>query len=249
MIETDLRAGLTMHFDSALPRGTGVTGVGEFSCSSQISGSLLATPRDDWDDLKKVLPLMDPPIPVVKKPFSTAYVPYVDGRIHYHQGADAVLSGEYSGCLMAVYNAGGQRRVAHVPKSNVIRNDTIAEFRDYFANHTRLTDPKKTQQVKGTHTLTHFFQPFVESRDSSIQFEIIGKLMGKGMISQPYQFSVFGLVTVANKCVSIWAVKPNKQPSVGEMWHVVAVRVRAPQVNFFGFENKTNHAALDVLPE
>jgi hypothetical protein len=242
---SDIYTGLSLHFDAPLEMGSGNVEFGEFMKSSAVSGSLVPTPAGDWATLKRLFSLPDPSASALPKPFAVSYVPYREGRIHYHQGTGAVLSAEYSGCLMAVYtDLNGQRRVAHVPKANSIDNDCIGEFRDYFAAHSTLADPLKAAHVKGGHRLTHFFQPFLKSRDEEIQFTLIGKLMAERMITEPKGFSVFGLVTAPdNSCVTIWAVKPNIQPSTGEMWHVLSVRARAPVIDFRALFDKTNRAA------
>ncbi|SFM42119.1 hypothetical protein [Variovorax sp. OV329] len=240
---SDLHTGLSLHFDAALAKGSGDVEVGEFSKSSSVSGAIVPTPSDDWGTLKRVLSLPDRANKPLSTPFAVAYVPYREGRIHYHQGNDAVLSGEYSGCLMAVYSGNHHRRVAHVPKASSIDNDCIGEFRDYFQDHSTLTSDLKTKHAKKNHKLDHYFQPFVESRDADIQSALIGKLIGESVIADPYGFTVFGLVTaVDNMCISIWAVKPKKQPSNGEMWHLVLVRARAPVMDFKALVHKKNRA-------
>lgn len=215
-----------------------------------MSGSIVPTPDEDWATLKAMLPRQDRPARLLPTDFDLAYVPYVDGRIHFHEGNGAVLSGQYSGCLMAVYESDHQRRVAHVPKSHIVRNDCIGEFRDYFAAHSRLDGADKTRHAKDRHEFAHFFQPFVDSRDGEIQLELIGKLVRSGMIDRDYRFSVFGLVTAPeNECISIWLVKPLRQPDRAEMWHVLLAAKRAPALDFKALSGKVNRAALAVMPE
>jgi len=240
----DIYTGTSLHFDAALPKGSGEVETEEHSQSHSVSGSIVATPANDWAIIQKVLPQVTRPAPGAAKAFAVAYVPYIDGRIHYHEGTAAVLSDKYSGCLMAVYSdANKQRRVAHVPKSNNVDNDCIGEFRDYFDAHSTLAGAEKTKHVKTGHKLKHYFQPFVESRDADIQLGIIGKLIQEKMISEVYGFSVFGLVTARDdSCVSIWAVKPAKQPATGEMWHVLLVRKRQPLEDFKALVGKKNRA-------
>src|SRR5580765_1915275 len=141
----DILTGTSLHFDAALPKGTGEVELGEHSQSHKVSGSIVPTPANDWAILQKLFPQAKPPTPGTAKTFAVAYVPYVDGRIHYHEGNEAVLSDKYSGCLMAVYSdAKNQRRVAHVPKAGSVENDCIGEFRDYFDAHsTQAGDVKK----------------------------------------------------------------------------------------------------------
>lgn len=238
----DLVTGTSLHFDAALPSGKGEVESGEYSQSHSVSGSIVPTPANDWAILQKVLPQTNRPQPGPAKAFAVAYVPYKEGRIHYHQGNEAVLSGEYSGCLMAVYtDVKKQRRVAHVPKAGAVTNDCIGEFRDYFGAHSTVAEAQKMKYFKGGYHLKHYFQPFVESRDAEIQHGLIGKLIQENMIKKPYDFSVFGLVTAREDgCISIWGVKPTKQPPTGEMWHVILAKARAPVADFKALVGKKN---------
>jgi hypothetical protein len=150
----DIYTGASLHFDAALPKGNGEVASGEHSQSHSVSGFIVPTPANDWAILQKVLPqLSRPTTSPAAKAFAIAYVPYVDGRIHYHQGNEAVLSDKYSGCLMAVYtDAKRQRRVAHVPKANSVDNDCIGEFRDYFGAHSTVAEDQKMKYFKGGYT-------------------------------------------------------------------------------------------------
>lgn len=244
MISSNLNPGMSLFFDAPLARGSGHVETGEFVKSSQATGSIVPTPPADWDSLKEILSLPERSARLQASNFDVAYVPYTDGRIHYHEGNGAVISAEFSGCLMAVYSAGNMRRVAHVPKSNSIDNDCVGEFRDYFIAHSTLVPDKKAQHVKEGHQLVHYFQPFAEKRDVDVQVDLIQKLMVKGFITQPSYFTVFGLVSaVDNKCTSFWAVKPKTQPRGGEMWHIVFVRDRANVLDFRTLIDKKNRAA------
>ncbi len=241
---TDLMIGTSLYFDAPLAKGSGNVECGEFEKSFPVSGTIVPTPPADWETLQKLLGEAKRPDRMQSNTFSVAYVPYRDGRIVYHEGNEAVLSSEYSGCLMAVYEAAHLRRVAHVPKSNSIDNDCIGEFRDFFAAHSTLKGEDKARHAKPDHELVHYFQPFVEARDAETQLVLIGKLMQAGMIGAPHGFTVFGLVTVPdNDCVSIWAVKPTAQPSTGELWHVLSVKKRAPVLDFKALAGKANRAA------
>ncbi len=247
---TDLMIGTSLYFDAPLAKGSGNVEIGEFDKSFPVSGTIVPTPPADWELLQKLLGAAKRPDRMQSRNFNVAYVPYRDGRIVYHEGNEAVLSAEYSGCLMGVYEAAHQRRVAHVPKSNSIRNDCIGEFRDWFSAHSVQTGEDKARVAKAGYELTHYFQPFVESRDADLQAVLIGKLMQEGVIGNPYGFTVFGLVTAPeNDCVSIWGVKPRTQPSTGELWHVLSVKKRSPVLDFKALAGKTNRAALAVLPE
>jgi len=243
---SDLHAGLSLHFVDSLTPGSGNVENGEHANSHPIAGRIVPTPQEDWELLKDLasLPERSEPNPNPQR-FVASYVPYRDGRFHYHEGNEAVLSAEYSGCLMAVYRANNQRRVAHIPKSNVVLHDCIGEFRDYFAAHSTLTGEEKGNHAKTDYEFLHYFQPFKKERDEDIQIDLISKLLKTGYISQLSKFSVFGLVTALdNSCGSIWAVKAKVPPPNGEMWHVLMVRTRAPVRDFRAMNTKVNRAAL-----
>lgn len=241
----DLKPGLSLHFDAALPAGSGQVQQGEHAQSHGASGKIVATPTQEWSQLKRLLNLPDRAANIQPKSFAVSYVPYVDGRIHYHEGNNAVISGEFSGCLMAAYEAKGKRRVAHIPKSHSADADCIGEFRDYFAAHSSLPADKKAKHVKAGHVLKHYFQPFVGSRDQGVQATVIQKLLQAQIITTfTSQFQTFGLMTArGNDCISIWLAKPNTQPAKGQMWHVLMVRKRAPVMDFKALTGKTNRAA------
>lgn len=245
---SDLKIGTSLHFAAPLGRGPDRAVAGEYACSFLVSGQIVPTPEDEWHTLRELLGQPERPPGLLPRDFTAAYVPYTDGRIHYHEGNEAVLSGQYSGCLMAVYEAAHQRRVAHVPKSNSIANDCIGEFRDFFAAHSTLGGPDKQRVIKTTHELTHFFQPFLDRRDSEVQLTIIGKLMQSRFIKDPYGLSVFGLVTAPeNECISLWLVKSRVPPARGgEMWHLMLAAKRSIAIDFKAFADKLNRTNLAV---
>lgn len=242
---TDLQAGLSLHFNAPLPLGPrGAPDPSrEYDEAVMAMGAIVATPQSDWDTLKGVLALPERAKTGLRKDFSVAYVPYTDAFITYYEGNAAVLSMPYSGCLMAVYRTRRHRRVAHVPKSHAKGSDCIGVFRDFFDDHSTLSGVDKGEHVKKDYKLEHYFQPFIDRRDGAIQLDLIGKLISKGVIVDPYGFAVWGLITAReNAPVSIWAVKPKIQPASGEIWHIVMVRARARVLDFKEFAGKTNRA-------
>ena len=167
----------------------------------------MPTPADEWATLKKLLGDAKRPDAIPARDFAVAYVPYRDGRIVYHEGNEAVLSAEYSGCLMGVYERRAQRSRVDVPSRT--RSATTASASSGTGSPpTRRRRATTRRAGQGGPRVTHYFQPFVVSRDADLQAVLIGKLMQERFINDPYGFTVFGLVTATdNDCVSIWAVK------------------------------------------
>ena len=243
----DLKPGMTLFFDTRLPGPSDPVEPGEFLRAHDCSGAIIPTPPDDWEKLKQHTPQKSRADSAVSCTFSTAYVPYQEGRIHYYEGNAAVLSADFSGCLMALYRVSNQRRVAHVPASNSIANDCVGEFRDLFADHSTLTGEAKQEHAQDTHRFVQYFKPFTDAVDGAAQFTIIADLMKSGLISHPPSFSVFGLVsTPGDGCYSIWTVKPKVQPGSGEFRHILKVEARTPVKDFKDQVGKKNRLTSGV---
>lgn len=115
------------------------------------------------------------------------FLPHGPGAVNYHEGADEVLSGIFTGCYMAAYRAGAQRRVAHV------HTGTDGVGRDCKAFMRELCSP-------GGHTLLANFKPFDGNRDGDAYTPEIqaSPLLAPG---------VFGLITAGDQLHSIYCRK------------------------------------------
>ena len=107
------------------------------------------------------------------------WLPFTPGAINYaiSTGRD-VISGPFSGCIMAAYNKGGGRRVCHVSTeaSEDHRNDCKALWRN----------------VKDASTACTEFKPF----------DAIDKFSSK-TLRRFGHIVVFGIITGDNKCYSL----------------------------------------------
>lgn len=243
----DLKPGMSLYFDTRLPSPSDVIEPGEFLRAQDCSGAIVPTPPDDWEKIKQHTPQKTRADNEVSCAFSAAYLPYQDGRINCYEGNAAVLSGDFSGCLMALYRVSNQRRVAHVPTSNSIANDCVGEFRDLFSECSTLTGEAKQQHSKATHRFVQYFKPFTDAVDGAAQFTIIADLMKSGLISDPSSLSVFGLVsTPGDGCYAVWTVKPKVQPASGEFRHILKVEARAPVKDFKDLVSKKNRLTSGV---
>jgi hypothetical protein len=110
------------------------------------------------------------------------YVPYAPGGINYAATGGPVLSGIFTGCVMTIYNSGGQRRVAHV----------------HTGEHAGAGLDCKAL-MKGIGSLVFAFKPYSENADFESFLAIASKHPSKDQ-----GVATFGLVTGANKCYAIF---------------------------------------------
>jgi hypothetical protein len=113
------------------------------------------------------------------------HVPYAPGGINYAATGGPVLSGIFTGCVMTIYNSGGQRRVGHV----------------HTGEHAGAGLDCKAL-MKGIGNLVFAFKPY----DQNADFESFLGIATQHP-SHDQGVATFGLVTGANKCYAIFTHK------------------------------------------
>ncbi len=117
---------------------------------------------------------------------SVVLLPHCPGAVNYAASTSEVLSGIFTGCIMASYHVTGARRVAHVHTGNDGGPDCKAYFRDLF------------QQAN--YNQVGCFKPYDGARDGDAYAPEI-------MASGSKQPGVFGIITADNKLYSIYCRK------------------------------------------
>lgn len=126
------------------------------------------------------------------------WVPYAPGGINYLESDHDVLSGIFTGCVMATYSAAKQRRVAHVHTGD----DAGAGL-----------DCKDLMKglLGGTYAPIYSFKPFDRNSDVDIYTRITQKTTFGAQGCAP-----FGLVTAANTYHVIFTRKVSNSEYVVE---------------------------------
>lgn len=121
------------------------------------------------------------------------FVGYCDGRSYTIASNQTVFSKDFSGCVMAAYSIGGQRRVAHAAASQVATMDCKQAF---------LTT------IQGQGAVLHgWFRPFRDNVDGARRMAAFQR-HGVRMGGNPYAITTFGVITAANQGWAIDAFKP-----------------------------------------
>jgi hypothetical protein len=138
------------------------------------------------------------------------FVGYVDGRSNYIATDRAVISKDFSGCLMVTYVVNGERRVAHSAASQ----DPARDCKQAFLTTLR---GMNAQQLS-------WFKPYTSADDAGfIQRFAVASPHVSG---QPNRMTTFGVVTATGDAYAIEAFKP--LAAVQNDWIVTAVR--RPQI-------------------
>ena len=118
------------------------------------------------------------------------HVPYAPGGVNYVETTGDVISGIFSGCVMAIYTHNGNRRVGHVHTGD-----------DAGANLDCKDFMKALLASPGYHAVFQF-KPFEKARDGDRAVAIASKTAfgANGCCT-------FGLVTAANECYSLYTRK------------------------------------------
>lgn len=138
------------------------------------------------------------------------FVGYVDGRSNYIATDRAVISKDFSGCLMVSYVVNGERRVAHSAASQDPARDCKQAF---------LT----TLQGQNARQLS-WFKPYTTDEAAGFiqRFAVASPHVG----GRPNRMTTFGVVTSTGDAYAIEAFKP--LAAVQNDWIVTAVR--RPQI-------------------
>jgi hypothetical protein len=138
------------------------------------------------------------------------FVGYVDGRSNYIATDRAVISKDFSGCLMVSYVVGGQRRVAHSAASQ----DPARDCKQAFL--TTLRGLNAQQLI--------WFKPYTNDEAAGfIQRFAVARAHVNGNVNR---MTTFGVVTPTGEAYAIEAFKP--LAAVQNDWIVTAVR--RPQI-------------------
>lgn len=184
--------------------------------------NIILTPQARLDKLEKIASLAPSATPRPKATASSlpiGYVAYRDGYITYYKGDQAVLSSEFSGCLFTAYRKGAERRVAHIPKSDVADNDCLPTFREKMESK--------------DYTLINYFQPFIRSEHNNYIEGLFRKAVAEGMSAQIDNYTVMGLIASDNKCYSVFVIKADKHN-----YDVIDIIERTAIANVHGIRKK-----------
>lgn len=121
---------------------------------------------------------------------TVTFMPHAPGGVNYAETAGDVMSGIFTGCVMSAYKINGKRRVAHVHTGlDAGPNKDCKNFMKGLMN-------------KPAYTAVVHFKPFDGARDADKAIQIAQKTTFGAA-----GCCVFGLITSANKCYSIFTQK------------------------------------------
>jgi len=196
MLMDKIKAGVDISFGQGFKFRTGVLGTRQ-ECSSEVRRINLEISTGDQ----------------IRKQGIT-FIPHMIGGINFHEalGTEDVMSGIFTGCVMATYKVGDKRRVAHVHTGKGFGPNQCCR-------------KEMIENMKG-YTSIKNFKPFDEERDGQwIDKEVypVCYREGKG-------FHTFGVVTAQNEQYSIFTLANQKKP---EKFKVLLVMRQTNQPNEF----------------
>lgn len=137
------------------------------------------------------------------------YTGYGQGFSYYVEYEGAVISQEFSGCLLAAYLENNKRRVAHVFASQSNGSDCKHDFL------------RGLLEDDGTE-LIGWFRPWVEEMEGPENEKIGNWLMKKGYINGHHKHIRFGVISANNTGHAFSAFKPHG--IAGQSWVITQVK-------------------------